>query len=81
MAHRLSLEITVHDDGALTLGAMVRRGRTLTFARVGVLLEPYTPQGASEAARAMVRSFLSPELAPEADEALVAVFEALTQPF
>lgn len=77
----LTLSVEVHDDGNVLLGALVSRGRQLHFCRTAIPHQPWTSSSLSQATRALTRSFLTPELAEDADQAFEATFEALTDPF
>lgn len=77
---RLTVELSFEAEGEPRLSAMVRRDRTLQFARSEVLHPPYTPAGIGAAVGALVRAWLAPELAQDALQAFEATFVSLTDP-
>lgn len=81
MASSLALRLVVDDEGLIHVLYNTTRGGRLVNADIGYLSQPYGPGNVAGAAKSLVQAWLSPELAPDADQALQATFEALTEPF
>jgi len=78
MDERLTIELKLADSGEPQISCMVRRGRTLVFARSGWLKPPYSTLGIAGGVHSLVRAWLAPELAPDASQAFTATWEAVT---
>jgi hypothetical protein len=77
----LQLRFVIDDDGVVMLSMFSTASNVLEQARIAVLKEPFTSMSVAATAHALVRTWLAPELATDAADALWSTFDALTTPF